>query len=223
MKRILIVEDDLDIQELLDAYLRDAGYDTVLASDGVEALDRFHEAPFDLALLDVMLPKIDGFGVCELIRRESRLPVIMLTALDGEAEQLRGFDLEIDDYIVKPFSMPILLRKVAAVLRRTGGGTGVSHVIRYRGLTLDPDMMEARLEGRPLELTAREFELLRAFISSPGRVFTREVLLAKIWGYDFFGDERVVDSHIKNLRRKLGVDYIETVRGVGYRAAKETR
>ncbi|GAB2045348.1 response regulator transcription factor [Agathobaculum sp. TL06] len=221
MKRILIVEDDLDIQELLDAYLRDAGYDTVLASDGVEALDRFHEAPFDLALLDVMLPKIDGFGVCELIRRESRLPVIMLTALDGEAEQLRGFDLEIDDYIVKPFSMPILLRKVAAVLRRTGGGTGVSHVIRYRGLTLDPDMMEARLEGRPLELTAREFELLRAFISSPGRVFTREVLLAKIWGYDFFGDERVVDSHIKNLRRKLGVDYIETVRGVGYRAAKE--
>lgn len=221
MKRILIVEDDLDIQELLDAYLRDAGYDTVLASDGVEALDRFHEAPFDLALLDVMLPKIDGFGVCELIRRESRLPVIMLTALDGEAEQLRGFDLEIDDYIVKPFSMPILLRKVAAVLRRTSGGTGVSHVIRYRGLTLDPDMMEARLEGRPLELTAREFELLRAFISSPGRVFTREVLLAKIWGYDFFGDERVVDSHIKNLRRKLGVDYIETVRGVGYRAAKE--
>ena len=102
-----------------------------------------------------------------------------------------------------------------------GGGIGVSHVIRYRGLTLDPDMMEARLEGRPLELTAREFELLRAFISSPGRVFTREVLLAKIWGYDFFGDERVVDSHIKNLRRKLGVDYIETVRGVGYRAAKE--
>ena len=168
-----------------------------------------------------MLPKIDGFGVCELIRRESRLPVIMLTALDGEAEQLRGFDLEIDDYIVKPFSMPILLRKVAAVLRRVGGGIGVSHVIRYRGLTLDPDMMEARLEGRPLELTAREFELLRAFISSPGRVFTREVLLAKIWGYDFFGDERVVDSHIKNLRRKLGVDYIETVRGVGYRAAKE--
>ena len=145
----------------------------------------------------------------------------MLTALDGEAEQLRGFDLEIDDYIVKPFSMPILLRKVAAVLRRVGGGIGVSHVIRYRGLTLDPDMMEARLEGRPLELTAREFELLRAFISSPGRVFTREVLLAKIWGYDFFGDERVVDSHIKNLRRKLGVDYIETVRGVGYRAAKE--
>ena len=144
-----------------------------------------------------------------------------MTALDGEAEQLRGFDLEIEDYIVKPFSMPILLRKVAAVLRRTGGGTGVSHVIRYRGLTLDPDMMEARLEGRPLELTAREFELLRAFISSPGRVFTREVLLAKIWGYDFFGDERVVDSHIKNLRRKLGVDYIETVRGVGYRAAKE--
>ena len=173
MKRILIVEDDLDIQELLDAYLRDAGYDTVLASDGVEALDRFHEAPFDLALLDVMLPKIDGFGVCELIRRESRLPVIMLTALDGEAEQLRGFDLEIDDYIVKPFSMPILLRKVAAVLRRVGGGIGVSHVIRYRGLTLDPDMMEARLEemcirDRPVTVLGNErLYLCGAFLYIP--------------------------------------------------------
>ena len=109
-----------------------------------------------------------------------------------------------------------------APLRGTASSLSLIHIC-YRGLTLDPDMMEARLEGRPLELTAREFELLRAFISSPGRVFTREVLLAKIWGYDFFGDERVVDSHIKNLRRKLGVDYIETVRGVGYRAAKENQ
>ena len=213
MKRILIVEDEQDIQELLEAYLGDAGYETATAGDGIEAVSLFQQEAFDLVLLDVMLPKLDGFGVCELIRRQSRVPIVLLTALDGEAEQLRGFDLEIDDYITKPFSMPILLRKLAAVLRRAGG---------YRGLTLDPDAVEVRLDGRVLEqLTAREFELLRELLSSPGRVFTREILLAKLWGYDFFGDERVVDSHIKNLRKKLGVDYIETVRGVGYRVPKE--
>lgn len=220
MKRILIVEDDPDIQELLDTYLRDAGYQTALAGDGIQAMDRFHEGGFDLVLLDLMLPKIDGFGVCELIRRESGVPVIMLTALDGEEEQLRGFDLEIDDYIPKPFSIPILLRKIAAVLRRTGEAEE-RHLLRYRELTLDLDGVEARLGSTPLELTAREFELLRTFVSSPGRVFTREMLLARLWGYDFFGDERVVDTHVKNLRRKLGSHYIETVRGVGYRAGRE--
>lgn len=121
MKRILIVEDEQDIQELLEAYLGDAGYETATAGDGIEAVSRFQQEAFDLVLLDVMLPKLDGFGVCELIRRQSRVPIVLLTALDGEAEQLRGFDLEIDDYITKPFSMPILLRKLAAVLRRAGG------------------------------------------------------------------------------------------------------
>ena len=145
----------------------------------------------------------------------------MLTALDAEAEQLRGFDLEIDDYIPKPFSIPILLRKIAAVLRRAGG-EAESNRLRYRDLTLDLDAVQAWQNGVALELTAREFELLREFVANPGRVFTREVLLAKLWGYDFFGDERVVASHIKNLRRKLGGDYIETVRGVGYRAAGKT-
>ena len=122
MKRILIVEDEQDIQELLEAYLGDAGYETATAGDGIEAVSLFQQEAFDLVLLDVMLPKLDGFGVCELIRRQSRVPIVLLTALDGEAEQLRGFDLEIDDYITKPFSMPILLRKLAAVLRRAGGG-----------------------------------------------------------------------------------------------------
>ena len=121
MKRILIVEDERDIQELLEAYLGDAGYETATAGDGIEAVSLFQQEAFDLVLLDVMLPKLDGFGVCELIRRQSRVPIVLLTALDGEAEQLRGFDLEIDDYITKPFSMPILLRKLAAVLRRAGG------------------------------------------------------------------------------------------------------
>ena len=221
MKHILIVEDEPDIQELLCAYLRDAGYGTAAAGDGVAALELFQSRPFDLVLLDLMLPKIDGFGVCELIRRQSQVPILMLTALDGEEEQLRGFRLNIDDYVTKPFSMPVLLEKIRVILRRSGG-TVEDGPLRYRELSLDLDAREVRLEGRSLELTAREFELLHTFLSAPGRVFTREMLLSKLWGYDFFGDERVVDSHIKNLRRKLGRDYIETVRGVGYRAAKET-
>lgn len=221
MRKILIIEDEPDIQELLAAYLRDAGYEIVIAGDGVEALAQFQQGAFDMILLDLMLPKIDGFGVCELIRRESSVPILMFTALDGEQEQLRGFQMEIDDYVTKPFSMPILLQKIRAILRRTAGGMENNKCLHYRDLTLDLDGMEAVLAGRSLDLTTREFELLQALISSPGRVFTREVLLAKLWGYDFFGDERVVDSHIKNLRHKMGTDYIETVRGVGYRAAKE--
>ena len=220
MKRILIVEDEPDIQELLNAYLRDAGYETAAAEDGAAALDAFESAPFDLVLLDVMLPKVDGFEVCRRIRRSSQVPVVMLTALDGEAQQLRGFGLDIDDYVTKPFSMPVLLEKLRVILRRAGGPEE-DGCLRYRDLVVDPDTREVTLAGRPLDLTAREFELLRTFLAAPGRVFTREMLLSRLWGYDFFGDARVVDSHIKNLRHKLGRDYIETVRGVGYRAAKE--
>ena len=221
MKRILIVEDEPELQELLCAYLQDAGYAAAVAGDGAAALDLFRAQSFDLVLLDIMLPKIDGFGVCAQIRRQSQVPILMLTALDGEAQQLRGFGLNIDDYVTKPFSMPVLLEKIRVILRRSGGAA--ESRLRYRDLVMDLDTREAALDGRPLDLTAREFELLRTFLAAPGRVFTREMLLARLWGYDFFGDERVVDSHIKNLRHKLGRDYIETVRGVGYRAAKETR
>ena len=220
MKRILIVEDEPDIQELLRTYLEDAGYGTAVAEDGVAALSLFHAQPFDLILLDLMLPKIDGFGVCEMIRQQSQVPIIMLTALDGEDQQLKGFGMDIDDYVTKPFSMPVLLEKIRVILRRRGSADEENR-LRYRDLSLDLDSREALLEERPLDLTAREFELLHTFLSAPGRVFTREMLLAKLWGYDFYGDERVVDSHIKNLRHKPGRSYIETVRGVGYRAAKE--
>lgn len=219
MKRILIVEDEPDIQELLRTYLEDAGYQTAVAGDGVAALSLFHARPFDLILLDLMLPRIDGFGVCEMIRQQSQVPIIMLTALDGEDQQLKGFGMDIDDYVTKPFSMPVLLEKIRVILRRRGSADEENR-LRYRDLSLDLDSREALLEERPLDLTAREFELLYTFLSAPGRVFTREMLLSKLWGYDFYGDERVVDSHIKNLRHKLGRDYIETVRGVGYRAAK---
>ena len=184
------------------------------------ALSQFHARPFDLVLLDLMLPKIDGFGVCELIRQQSQVPIIMLTALDGEDQQLKGFGMDIDDYVTKPFSMPVLMEKIRVILRRRGSADEES-CLRYRDLSLDLDTREAMLDDCPLDLTAREFELLHTFLAAPGRVFTREMLLAKLWGYDFYGYERVVDSHIKNLRHKLGRDYIETVRGVGYRAAKE--
>ncbi len=222
MKHILIVEDEPDIQELLCAYLRDAGYGTAAAGDGVAALELFQSHPFDLVLLDLMLPKIDGFGVCELIRRQSQVPILMLTALDGEESQLRGFRLDIDDYVTKPFSMPVLLEKIRVILRRRENA-GADSRLRCRDLTVDPDSREVLRDGRPLDLTAREFALLHTFLAAPGRVFTREMLLSKLWGYDFYGDERVVDSHIKNLRHKLGRNYIETVRGVGYRAAKADR
>ena len=222
MKRILIVEDEPDIQELLCAYLRDAGYETAVAGDGEAALSLFQSQPFDLVLLDIMLPKLDGFGVCERLRRQSQVPILMLTALDGEAQQLRGFGLDIDDYVTKPFSMPVLLEKLRVILRRSGRAEEACRLC-YRELVMDPDTREVLVDGRALELTAREFELLHTLLSAPGRVFTREMLLARLWGYDFFGDERVVDSHIKNLRHKLGRDYIETVRGVGYRVAKEAQ
>lgn len=222
MKKILVVEDEQDIQELLLAYLRSAGYEAVAAGDGVTALDLFWSRPFDMVLLDLMLPKIDGFGVCEMIRRQSQVPILMLTALDGEEQMLRGFGLDIDDYVTKPFSMPVLLEKIRVILRRNTGAEGEA-CLRYRDIVLNLDDREVLVDGRPLELTAREFELLHTFLAAPGRVFTREMLLARLWGYDFYGDVRIVDSHIKNLRHKLGRSYIETVRGVGYRAAKENR
>ena len=222
MKNILIVEDEPDIQELLCTYLRDAGYEVHAAGDGEQALSLFSSRTFDLVLLDILLPGLDGFSVCRRIRQQSRVPIVMLTALDGEEQQLRGFGLDIDDYVTKPFSMPVLLAKIRAVLRRTGGLPEEEPLLRYRDLTVDIQSREVTRRGCPLELTAREFELLHTFLAAPGRVFTREMLLAKLWGYDFYGDARVVDSHIKNLRHKLAGDYIETVRGVGYRVAKET-
>ena len=222
MKTILIVEDETDIQELLRTYLEDAGYQTAAAGDGVTALALFNAQHFDLVLLDLMLPKIDGFGVCELIRRQSQVPILMLTALDGEEQQLRGFGMDIDDYVTKPFSMPVLLEKIRVILRRRTNAAKDA-CLRYRDLSLNLDTREAAQNGRILDLTAREFDLLHTFLAAPGRVFTREMLLAKLWSYDFYGDERVVDCHIKNLRHKLGQNYIETVRGVGYRAAKEDR
>ena len=227
MAKILIVEDDLDIQELLQNFLQEAGYEVSIANDGVEAVSLFSTAHYDLILLDVMLPKIDGFTVCELIRKQSQIPIIMLTALSGEKEQIKGLDLQVDDYITKPFSMPVLVRKIAAVLRRSNMIPNQEHqTISYDNLILDFDSYEATVDGISYELTQREFEVLRELLLNQGRVLTRHNLLAKLWKYDFYGDERVVDTHIKNLRKKLGDDprkstYIHTVHGIGYRFGGE--
>ena len=223
MQNILIVEDDMDIQELLREFLKEAGYDVMAASDGIEAMDLFAKNKFDLILLDIMLPKIDGFGVCELIRKQSQVPIIMLTALGGEEEQIRGLDLQVDDYITKPFTVPILIRKIAAVLRRSSQTQEEGHkTIAYQNLLLDLDNYTAMVDGIAYELTQREFEVLRELLTHQGRIMTRQNLLDKLWRYDFYGDERVVDTHIKNLRKKLGIEFIQTVRGVGYKIDKES-
>ena len=222
MQKILIVEDDLAIQALLHDFIQEAGYSVELASDGVEALSRFSEQNFDLVLLDIMLPKIDGYGVCELIRKQSDVPIIMLTALSGEEDQIKGLDLQVDDYITKPFSMPVLLRKIAAVLRRSNRKAEESYqVIAYSNLLLNCDNYTATVDGVTYELTQKEFEILRELLTHQGRILTRQNLLDKLWRYDFYGDERVVDTHIKNLRKKLGIDFIQTIRGVGYKVDKE--
>ena len=208
MQKILVVEDDFDIQELLHSFLQEAGYEVDVAKDGVEAIDIFSNSQFDLILLDIMLPKIDGFTLCELIRKQSQVPIIMLTALNGEEEQIKGLDLQVDDYITKPFSMPVLIRKIAAVLRRSNQGKDEENqTINYRNLILDLDSYIATVDGNSYELTQREFEVLRELLTHQGRVMTRQNLLDSVWKYDFFGDERVVDTHIKNLRKKLGIDF----------------
>ena len=220
MQKILVVEDDLDIQELLKNFLQEVGYEIILASDGVEALSVFSVSQFDLVLLDVMLPKIDGFAVCEFIRKQSQVPIIMLTALSGEEEQIRGLDLQVDDYITKPFSIKLVLKRVEALLRRTSSDA-VSNIIRYKEITLSEIERKVTVSENEVALTHLEFEILLLLLKNKGRVFTRDDLLNLVWGYDFVGDEKGVNFHIMNLRKKLNVDYIETVRGVGYRIAKE--
>ena len=213
MSYIFVVEDEFDIQELLKNYLEEAGYQVFCASDGVEAINLYEEEKekIDLVLLDVMLPKINGFGVLELIRKSSLVPVIMLTALDDES------------YVTKPFSTQVLLRKIGAVLRRSGKHLSDEknpEILQYGDLKLDSSGYQVWEEERKVELTQKEFELLREFLLNKGRVLTRNQLLDAVWGADYFGEDRIVDTHIKNLRKKLAGDYIDTIRGVGYRIDK---
>ncbi|MGX9758641.1 response regulator transcription factor [Clostridioides difficile] len=219
-KRILVIEDDIDIQNIIKTFLENAGYTITTANDGLDGIEKFKKQQFDLILLDILMPKIDGFVVCEMIRNESNIPIIILTALDEETDQVKGFELKVDDYITKPFSTIVLLKRVEAVLRRTVDkeeNHENREFLSYRDINIDVEGYKVFVNGKKIELTAREFEVLKELIEHKGRVLTRENLINSLWKYDFLGDERVVDTHIKNLRKKLDVDYIETIRGVGYR------
>ena len=218
-KRILVIEDEASIQNILRILLEDAGYQVTLADDGMDGIAAFHKDSFDLVLLDIMMPRLDGYSVCEMIRNESSTPVILLTALDDEDNQMKGFNLLADDYITKPFSMPLVLKRIEAVLRRARSGEK-SSVLVYQNVQLDTENYKVFVEGKEVTLTAREFDILRLLMENQGRVFTREQLLDIIWNYDYLGDDKIINTHIKNIRKKLGVDCIETIRGVGYRIDK---
>ena len=219
MQKILIVEDDADIQDILKNHLIDAGYEVVVASDGVAGIAMFDDT-INLILLDIMLPKIDGYGVCEVIRKRSQVPIVMLTALSDEEDQLRGFEQQIDDYIPKPFSPKILLCKIEAILRRRTTENQKQFLLIYKELSIDIDGFHVYQSGNEIVLTSKEFSLLRLMVENQGRVFTRQMLLERLWPDDLEVEDRIVDSHIKNIRKKLNADYIKTIRGVGYRIDK---
>ena len=221
-KRLLIVEDEPEIRELLKNYLSHEGFEVVLAVDGVEAISQFSKGSYDLVILDIMIPKIDGFGVCEVIKKQSDVPVIFLSALNDDKSQIKGYDLMADDYVTKPFSMPVFIRKVNALLRRNDSAQARHDSVLVCGnIIINTDTMEVTVEGRNVELTSREFDILHTLAKNPGRVFSREMLLNLLWDFDSLVDERIVDSHIKNLRHKIGGEYIETVRGRGYKIDKK--
>ena len=219
MDKILIIEDEPAIRDILRELLTDAGYEVEEAADGLEGVEKFRAGSFSLVLLDLMLPKLDGYGVCEQIRAVSDVPVIMITALSGEEAEVRAFELRADDYITKPFSLRLVLMRVEAVLRRAGGKAdkGGREILRRGSVEMDTAAHRVSLDGEDVPLTNTEYRRLELFLRNPGRVFTREGLLSRVWGYDFIGDESTVNIHIMNLRRKLGSNLIETVRGVGYR------
>ena len=220
-KTILIIEDEIAIQNILAEPLRACGYEVVTASDGLEGINTFHSYHIDLILLDIMLPKINGYAVCEMIRQEAQTPIILLTALDTEDDQIKGFDLLADDYITKPFSIKLVLKRVEALFRRTEAADMDTDTIRYKELQISAKQRQVLVSGAEVILTQSEFDILLLFLENQGRVFTRDELLNLVWGYEFIGEEKSVNFHIMNLRKKLGVDYIETVRGVGYKVAKE--
>jgi two-component system response regulator MtrA len=220
-ERVLIVEDDPSIRETTAIGLGNAGFRVETAADGREALLRFRQGAFDLVVLDLMLPVLDGFEVCREIRKESRVPIVMLTAKSDATDVVAGLELGADDYVTKPFDMPVLVARLRAVLRRASAEPE-DRPLAIGDLELDPGAFSARKGGQELKLTATEFRLLLELARRPGQVFTRELLLERVWGYEYLGDSRLVDVAVQRLRAKVEADpsrpsLITTVRGVGYR------
>lgn len=228
--KILVVDDEESILELLRYNLEKEGYEILLARDGAEALEAAQREKPDLIVLDLMLPGVDGLEVTRTLRQRSKVPILMLTAKREETDRVVGLELGADDYLTKPFSLREFMARVRAILRRTRGYEELarSQVITAGGLTIDPERHEVKVEGRMADLTLKEFELLSFLARHPGRVFTREELLEHLWDYEFFGDTRTVDVHIRHLREKVEPDpsnpvYIKTVRGVGYKFEEPER
>ena len=223
--KILIVEDERDIVELLRYNLQEAGFETDYVRNGADVLHRAVEQSPDLILLDLMLPEVDGLIVCRLLKNDPRtknIPIVMVTAKTEERDRIAGLELGVDDYITKPFSPKEVVLRVSAVLRRIQVGKQAEEdtkQIQQHGLTIDLDKHQVLTESGPIDLTSTEFKLITLFARSPGRVFTRDILMDVIWGQEYYGIDRTVDTHVSRLRRKLGKfgEHIETVHGVGYR------
>ena len=228
MKTILVVDDEPKIVQLAREYLEHAGYRVVSASDGTEALTRARTDAPDLIVLDLGLPVLDGLDVARALRRDSRVPIVILSGRSDESDKLVGLELGADDYVTKPFSPKELVARVRAVLRRVEGPPPASDTVRASDVTLDVTRMRVRAGARDVELTATEFQLLLTLAREPGRVFTRSQLLDAVHGVAFESYERAIDAHVKNIRRKLETDpgephYLQTVHGVGYRFRDDER
>ena len=216
---ILIVDDEARMRKLIKDFLTKNDYKTLEAGDGEEAIDVFEENKnkISLILLDVMMPKLDGWSVLRKIRNESQVPVIMLTARGEEQDELFGFELGVDEYISKPFSPKILVARVEAILKRVYGDT--KQLKDYDGIVIDQEGRTVKVDGKPIDLSLREYELLKYLLDNENIALSRDKILNNVWNYDYYGDSRTIDSHIKKIRHKLGKKgkYIETVRGLGYK------
>ena len=223
MPRLLLIDDEESFGEALQYQLEREGYEVERVTDGAVGLRAFERSGPDLVLLDLMLPSMSGEDICKAIRKSSNTPIIMLTAKDQELDKVLGLELGADDYVTKPFSAREVIARIKAVLRRASGeGAGGSGVLEGGGIRLDPDRFEVTVEGEPIHLPRKEFELLELLMENSGRVLTRDVLIDRIWGSDYFGDSRTLDVHIKRLRTKCEPDpheprHLLTVRGLGYK------
>ena len=216
--RVLLVEDDAVIREATQLALERHGFTVSVAEDGLTGLAQFRAERPDVALLDLMLPGMNGVSLCRQIREEGNTPVIMLSARADPIDVVLGLEAGADDYVTKPFDSTVLVARIRAVVRRMGRvPVAAGSVLAFGGLEVDRDALEVRLGGRPVDLTPTELRLLLCFVDSPGTVLTRDVLLEQVWDYQWGGDSRVVDVHVQRLRTKIGQDLIETVRGFGYK------
>ncbi len=217
--KILVVDDESRMRKLVKDFLTREGYTVLEAGDGMEAMDAFYaDKDISLIILDVMMPKMDGWQVCREIRESSKVPIIMLTARSEERDELQGFELGVDEYISKPFSPKILVARVNAILRRTLGNTD-GDVLEAGGIVIDKAAHIVKLDGKQIDLSYKEFELLTYFVENQGIALSREKILNNVWNYDYFGDARTIDTHVKKLRSKLGDkgEYIRTIWGMGYK------